>query len=115
MTLDNFVSKFQVQPDIVKIDCEGSDWAVLNGGLRTIKKTKVVQFEFGESVMPTRRYFCDFYEFFNGLNFDIYRISPLGPIPIKEYSTDLEFFGPSNYVCINTPLLLSSKQDEQPG
>lgn len=113
ITLDNFVSKFQVQPDVIKIDCEGSDWAVLNGGLRTIRKTKIVQFEFGESVMPARRYFRDFFNFFKGLNFDIYRITPLGLIPIREYSIDLESFYPTNYLCVNIALLINSEREKK--
>ena len=88
--------------DYVKIDVEGHELDVLNGFGDLIYKTKLIQFEFGGCNIDTRTYFQDFWYFFNEKAFMIYRISPRGLIPIKDYTeSDEYFFGSTNFIALN--------------
>jgi FkbM family methyltransferase len=57
--------------DIAKLDIEGFELAALRGFGEAIRKTRVVQFEFGGCNLDTRTNFQDFYYFFSGLRFRI--------------------------------------------
>lgn len=87
--------------DMVKIDVEGHELDVLNGFGDLIYKTKLIQFEFGGTCIDTRIYFQDFWYFFLENNFEIYRISPRGPVLIKTYSENDELFVYTNYIAVN--------------
>ena len=81
---------------------EGHELDVLNGFGDLIYKTKLIQFEFGGCNIDTRTYFQDFWYFFNEKAFMIYRISPRGLIPIKDYNeSDEYFFGSTNFIALN--------------
>lgn len=87
--------------DIVKIDIEGHELAALNGFGDAIKKTSVLQFEFGGCNIDTRTYFQDFWYFFKDKNFDIYRITPLGLEKIERYRECDEYFSTTNFIAVN--------------
>ncbi len=87
-----------------KIDVEGHELKVLEGVGSLINKIKVIQFEFGGCNIDTKTYFRDFWYFFKERNFDIYRITPLGPMKITQYKECYERFETTNYFCVNTNL-----------
>lgn len=91
--------------DLFKIDVEGYELNVLNGIGDYIRLIKIVQFEFGGCNIDTKTYFQDFWYFFKENNFDIYRITPLGPTKVNKYSESLERFQTTNYFCINRDIL----------
>ena len=62
---------------------------------------RVIQFEFGGSNIDTRTFFQDFWYFFKDRNFSIYRITPNGILPIREYTEHDEFFSTTNYIAVN--------------
>ncbi len=96
-TLDNYINENNVQPDILKIDVEGNELAVLQGGLHNIEKCKVIQFEFGGCNIDSRTYFQDFYYFFLDAGFEIYRLSERGLLKLDSYSELDENFRVTNY------------------
>lgn len=87
--------------DIVKIDVEGHELDVLNGFHEALEHCRVIQFEFGGCNIDTRTYFQDFWYFFVSRNFEIYRITPLGPSQIHEYSESDEIFQTTNFIAVN--------------
>ena len=87
--------------DYVKIDVEGWELSVLQGFGELINNMRVIQFEFGGSNIDTRTFFQDFWYFFKGLNFALYRITPNGILPMREYSEHDEFFSTTNYIAVN--------------
>lgn len=87
--------------DIVKIDVEGHELAVLTGLGEALKATRVLQFEFGGCNIDTRTYFQDFWYFFKEAEFDLHRITPLGPQKILNYAESDEIFATSNYLAVN--------------
>jgi FkbM family methyltransferase len=97
-TLDSFIDSVGTIPDILKMDVEGHELSVLSGGLASIQKIRVIQFEFGGCNIDTRTFFQDFWYLLTPLGFSIYRISPRGVIKIENYSEDEEYFETSNFV-----------------
>jgi FkbM family methyltransferase len=87
-------------PIILKLDIEGHELSALTGAEEVLNKIELVQFEFGGGNIDSKTYFQDFYYFFENLNFDLYRLSPRGPVKLNEYSEALEVFRPTNYFAV---------------
>lgn len=100
VNLDSWCEENAVYPDLIKIDVEGSEFEVLIGSKETLKHARLVQFEFGGSNIDSRTFFQDFWYFFVGLNFQIFRISRHGLIHLSKYCEDEEFFKTTNYVAL---------------
>lgn len=88
--------------DFAKLDIEGHELDALRGFGAAIGSTRAVQFEFGGANIDTRTNFRDFWYFFADNGFDMYRISPLGPVRLLRYSERDEFYSTSNFVAIRT-------------
>jgi FkbM family methyltransferase len=99
-TLDSFVSEFNIQPDFIKVDVEGHELEVLEGAVKTLEKSHLVQFEFGGTMIDTRTYFQDFWYLLTNKGFDIFRISKSRPIAIKSYQETEEVFLKSEYLAV---------------
>ncbi len=93
--------------DIVKIDVEGHELAVLQGFGAAIAHVKVLQFEFGGCNIDTRTYFRDLWRFFSERSFDLYRITPIGYEFIPAYRETEEYFSISNFVATRREHLIS--------
>ena len=103
MTLDSWTKENNICPDFIKIDVEGHELDVIQGGKEIMKEVKVVQFEFGGCNIDTRTYFKDFWKFFHSNNFALFRIAKDRAIEIKKYEESLEYFYTTNYVAIKGP------------
>jgi hypothetical protein len=61
----------------------------------------IILFEFGGCNIDTRRFFRDFWHFFENTPMDIFRATPSGYlIKIEKYKEDYEQFRYSNFVAI---------------
>lgn len=98
--LDNWVHQNRVMPDFVKIDVEGAELSVLRGGLNVLKNVKAVQFEFGGTAIDAKNHFRDYWNFFTGLKFELYRYTPSGLLRIETYSEKEEVFEFMNYLAV---------------
>lgn len=87
--------------DIVKIDVEGHEIAVLKGFGKALAATRVLQFEFGGANIDTRTFFRDFWYLFTEQQFALYRITPHGAEAIPAYRESDEFFTTTNYIALN--------------
>jgi FkbM family methyltransferase len=89
--------------DILKMDVEGHELDVLNGGIELLESARIgrIQFEFGGCNIDTRTYLKDFYSILKKYDFILYRMSPIGLIPIKYYYEGLECFDCTNYLAIH--------------
>lgn len=105
-TLDAYCDSRQIKEiDLLKLDVEGHELDVLNGGLRLFKSrgVKMVSFEFGGCNIDSRTYFRDLWHFF-GQNWSgtINRITPSGHlVPIKRYRELYEQFRITNFLAIH--------------
>jgi FkbM family methyltransferase len=104
-TLDRVARTMQLgRIDLLKIDVEGHEVAVLNGAHELLAKDAigVVQFEFGERNLATRTYLRDFVNLL-GLDYELFRLSPRG-LTRFEYQPSCEvFLLETNYVAVRRP------------
>jgi FkbM family methyltransferase len=99
--LDDWVHQNRITPDFVKIDVEGAELSVLRGGINVLKNVKAIQFEFGGTAIDAKNYFRDYWQFFTGLNFILYRYTPSGLLRIAKYSEKEEVFEFMNYLAVS--------------
>ena len=93
----------------MKIDVEGHELDVLNGGKEFFEKKAIdmVTFEFGGCNIDTRTYFQDFWYFFKTYDYKIYRILPNGTFfYIDTYNEEREQFLTSNYLVLSSNVSL---------
>lgn len=86
VTLDDFLKKQKVTDiDLLKIDVEGYELAVLQGAKQLIAKQKIdlIQFEFNEMHVYHRVFFKDFTNLLHG--YTLYRLGPNGLLPLPKY------------------------------
>lgn len=93
--------------DFIKIDVEGHEYFVLKGLEDSLKSIKVIQFEFGGTMIDSRIFFRDFYYFFTENNFEIYRMKPISLQKLDEYKETDEHFTYSNFIAVNKKLSLT--------
>jgi FkbM family methyltransferase len=103
---DYWVEELESRPiDFIKIDTEGHDLMCLFGAKKALNTTKVVQFEFGSTMVGSKTFFLDFYTFFNDLNFQLYRMRPNGLYKINRHKFIDEHFVYSNFLAVNRELI----------
>jgi FkbM family methyltransferase len=90
--------------DYFKIDVEGAEIKVLHGMGKFINRIKLIQFEFGGCNIDSRTFFQDFWYYFRGNNFDLFRITLSGPKKINFYNESDEYFKTTNYIALNKNL-----------
>lgn len=89
--------------DLLKVDVEGGELAVLQGAAPLIEASRIraIQFEFGGTHLDSRTYLRDFFELLTPL-YAIHRMLPRGLVPLPYYSEELEIFLLCNYAAIAT-------------
>ena len=99
-TLDEFCLMHKI--DIIhylKIDTEGHELPVLKGARALLNQSKIrcIQFEFGGTMVNSRVYVRDFYQFLSKYNYKTGRIFPNAVKWTKSYNLIEEIFMYSNY------------------
>jgi len=85
--LDKYLEENSIERvDLLKIDTEGWEYDVLVGLGRYLEDgaVEVIQFEFNEMNVMSRRFFKDFWDLLK--DYEIYRLLPKGQIRIDAYS-----------------------------
>ena len=101
-TLDEYCNRQHIEKiDLLKLDVEGHELDVLQGGAETFHANKVqaLTFEFGGGNIDSRTYFQDFWYLLQeyGMRY-IFRITPSGYLArIREYREMDEQFRTTNY------------------
>ncbi|MEK7315054.1 MAG: FkbM family methyltransferase [Candidatus Eisenbacteria bacterium] len=104
-TLDDYCIRHAIHGiDLLKLDVEGHELDVLQGGSRLFRERRIrmVSFEFGGCNIDSRTYLQDFYYFFreNGMN-QMFRIAPSGClVPLHEYKEADEQFRTTNFLVL---------------
>lgn len=110
MTLDSFAQKQHIDRiDLLKIDAEGNELAVLKGAHKLIAQHRIsiIQFEFNEMMAYSHTHFLDFVTLLP--DFTFYRIIPSGLLPLGPYRPlTHELYGFQNVVAIRTGHLSQS-------
>tara|TARA_B100000214_G_C23960932_1_gene625227 strand:+ start:43 stop:876 length:834 start_codon:yes stop_codon:yes gene_type:complete len=89
---------------LIKIDVEGAELEVLKGFGEYLKKTFLIQFEWGRAQLDSKNSFLEYWEILSKYGFEIYRIHPGGIKKIRKYSWYEEIYIASNFICINKNL-----------
>lgn len=79
-TLDKYCKTNSIKRiDLLKIDTEGHEFAILEGARRMLKNQviDIVQFEFGNASTYAQVFFKDFVDLFSKYNYEIYKIMPM--------------------------------------
>lgn len=106
-TLDQFKSDLGIESiDLVKIDVEGHEFEVLKGAEPSISLIQAIQFEFGGTYLDSGYQFRDVFGFFQKNKFDIFRLAPRGYIPVSKYLEKDEQYVYSNYLAVQSYLLV---------
>ena len=85
-TLDEFLDSENIhEVNLLKIDTEGNELKVLQGGMNAItnRKIKAIHFEFNEMNVHSRAFFRDFWNLLDGYRF--YRLLPNEMLEIRTY------------------------------
>jgi len=102
-TLDEYLSLTDPDGrlDLLKMDIEGAELDALAGATLLLERTRAVQFEFGGCNLDSRTFFRDFWIFFTKRGFQIHRLTPLGPLHLRDYEERDEAFLTTNYLALN--------------
>jgi FkbM family methyltransferase len=87
--------------DVLKLDVEGHELAVLEGAARLLDAGRIeaVQFEFGERNLASRTYLRDFFELL-GPEFSFFRVVPRGLVRIEQRAKNEIFALETNYLAV---------------
>lgn len=104
-TIDNYCLTHSIsRVHLLKLDIEGHEFEALSGAARMFKTGAIdlVSFELGKCAVDTRRFFKDFYYFFQNAGLSIFRITPSGYlVPIHAYDEAHEQFVTTNYLAVS--------------
>ena len=100
--LDDVLPELDIERvDLLKLDVEGHELAVLEGAARALGdgRVRAIQFEFGGTHIDARVFFRDFYDLLSP-NYRIHRVLRNGLWPLDTYREEDEVFVTANYLCI---------------
>jgi FkbM family methyltransferase len=106
-TLDAYCAGNGVeQIDLLKLDVEGHELAVMRGGLSMLREGRVrrIQFEYGPSNIYSRVLLRDMFAFFEDLDYDVFKIVPRDLVRVKTYDPQLENFQYKNFAALHSSL-----------
>jgi FkbM family methyltransferase len=102
-TLDNFCEEHAISHiDLIKIDTEGSELAILQGAAKLLAdhRIKIIQFEYGGCYVDAHTKLKDVIRLLTDNNYVVFRIFQDGLIHISKWEASLENFNLSNYCAI---------------
>lgn len=103
ISLDDFVTKNNINKiDFIKIDTDGHEYEVFNGGKNTIAalRPKII-FELGLYVMKEKNFDFDFYwNYFQPLQYTLYNSDNMQEITLQNYKSHLPKYGSIDVLAI---------------
>ncbi len=102
-TLDGYCKENNIRKiDFFKIDVEGNEFAVIEGGKDSFEReaVRVAQFEYGGTYVDSRILLKDFYDFFVEMNYSFFLLYPNSVRPVLRYDQRLENFQYKNFLIV---------------
>lgn len=106
-TLDSYCREKNIHEiDFLKIDVEGHEFAVIQGGKELFKAEciKIAQFEYGGCYIDSRILLRDFFNFFKEMDYKIYLLHPNRVRFIPRYDQRMENFRQKNFMIVNSKI-----------
>ncbi len=106
-TVDRFCAEEGIDHvDLVKIDTEGHDLAVLEGSLGMLGRSAidVIQFEYNHRWVFARRFLRDVFTLLEPLPYRLGKVTPLGVEFYDAWHPELETFREGNYLVCREPI-----------
>lgn len=101
MTIDRLCLELGLDSvDVLKLDVEGAELDALLGAQKTLTRTQVVQFEYGEPDLHSRVWFRDLWDLLIESGFEIQRLTPRGLRRIDRYDAALEVPRCTNFIAL---------------
>jgi FkbM family methyltransferase len=100
-TVDAFCAREKIgHVDLMKVDTEGHDFAVLEGSLGMLGRSAidVVQFEYNHRWVFARRFLRDVFAFLEPLRYRLGKVTPFGVEFYDAWHPELETFREGNYL-----------------
>jgi len=104
-TLDGYCADQGIEHiDLVKVDVEGHDLAVLRGGSGLLRRQsiRVVQFEYNWRWITSRSFLMDAFELVTPFGYRIGKVTPRGIELYDSWHPELENFHEGNYAAIRS-------------
>ncbi len=99
---DFWISTLDRRPiDLMKMDIEGHELQALKGLGQALREIHLLQFEFGRCNLASRTTWAEFFRFFESAGFSLFRYSPLGLQPVRQYYETDEYFLHANFLAVN--------------
>jgi FkbM family methyltransferase len=101
VTIDTYLSDHAIERvDLLKVDTEGHDYAVLRGAAATFAAGAigVVQFEYNHRWIHARRYLKDVFDLLGPYGYHVGKLTPSGIEWYPAWDHELETFIEANYV-----------------
>lgn len=108
MSLADFFERQAIErAQLVKIDAEGHDLAILKGarGLLAAGRIDVVQFEYNHTWVFSRSFLKDVFDLVEGLPYKVGRVRPRGVEVLDGWHPEIERFFHANYLLVREPAL----------
>lgn len=103
-TVDQYCANNHIERiHLLKLDLEGHELGALMGATDMLGKNAIdiILFEFGGCNVDARRFFRDYWQFFQNTDMDLYRVTPSGYLlRIAKYGEEYEQFLCSNFVAL---------------
>ena len=89
--------------DLVKIDAEGMDFAILEGARKLLAtdRIRVVQFEYNHRWLDWGFCLADCFKMANALGLELMKVTPHGLIHFRSWHVELDRFFDSNFALVN--------------
>lgn len=103
-TLDSYCREKDIHEiDFLKVDVEGHELAVIQGGRELFESEciKIAQFEYGGCYIDSRILLRDFFDFFEEMAYEIYLLHPSRVCYIPRYDQRMENFRQKNFLVVN--------------
>lgn len=101
ITIDEYVQDNDIgHVDLIKVDTEGHDLAVLNGAERSLHTGAIslIQFEYNHRWVHARCYLKDAFDLLGPLGYQVGKLTPGGMESYPGWDPDLETFVEGNYL-----------------
>ncbi|MCH7230592.1 FkbM family methyltransferase [Glycomyces sp. L485] len=100
-TVDDYLDRRSIRRvEMIKVDTEGNDFAVLSGARHALgaQAVSLVQFEYNHRWVGARRYLKDAFDLLEPLGYRIGKLTPRGMESYPGWDPELETFVEGNYL-----------------